>query len=921
MKYGFQRLALLNSAGYQRAELPLDESVSLVAANNTGKTSLINALQFLLIINKRRMDFGANDFDKSRRFYFPNNSAYILLEVLLPDTGTVVLGCVGKGVSYDYEYFAYHGELNIEDYRLADGSLVAQPQLKTHFQQQDKLVFAYSAADFSDILYGKRKKRASHEPDFCVFKLEHSSQVDVFQRVLTRTLRLDRLSSSEVKEYLLSIFRRDMADATIDFKKEWESAFAEVNIERGHYQAAVKQQDDIQQLAKLQQQRLELRGKLVCFRPIINQHLAAWQSYFEQQQIVLTTQLNRLKEDIAQLLSRNSQLAAQQVISKQTLEQLQKLNARQALLAHKFTLLAGRTDLERQHCHAQQQLDQQTSLVQQAKSRSIEVIQRDQARDKRELAQVEQELATLANNLYQQLQQQLEPVQLDTLNRVFTRQVMTLSPEHYQLESHVLKSGLQDNSFSSHFNFLGLTLHLSGLEPQHSQRSAEELKQRVQELQHALNEHQQQLDVAHAMTAAEARKKQLAQEVRQLEQELQAFDEWIGLIENSAQRQLETTQVLQELAEVNHQLAHFSTHNQQLQTEQNELQQQKTQLQDKHQDISRQRNQRKDDAPLFADLHNVAHHPWLMSVEPLLENLSEHLSNYQNDCQALLRLEEQLKARLAELHAGGLTKYQHKYSAEKEIDKIIEFASMLPKEAEMIERHARTAVIGVSNGLRSLRDNLLSFQSKLKEFNSLISKRKISDLSHFKIETQVERELLEAVNLLATTAEKMDSGESFDLFNQGSVLDDETINNAKNCLIAEGEARGGLRIEHLFRLSFIVGKDNGQPEAFEDIDSAASNGTVLMAKLVTGLALLHLMQDKRHEVRAVCYLDEASALDVRNQKILIATADEFGFALIFASPTPLVTARYCVPISRHHGANHISQKSWQILHLKEAVLT
>ncbi len=31
MQYGFQRLVLLNSAGYSRAELPLDGAVSLVA--------------------------------------------------------------------------------------------------------------------------------------------------------------------------------------------------------------------------------------------------------------------------------------------------------------------------------------------------------------------------------------------------------------------------------------------------------------------------------------------------------------------------------------------------------------------------------------------------------------------------------------------------------------------------------------------------------------------------------------------------------------------------------------------------------------------------------------------------------------------------------------------------------------------------
>lgn len=306
--YGFQRLVLLNSAGYQRAELPLDASVSLVAPNNTGKTSLINALQFLLIVDKRRMDFGANDLDKSRRFYFPNNSAYILLEVFLPDSGTVVLGCVGKGVSHDYEYFAYQGQLNIEEYRLADGSLVSQPQLKNQLLQYQRLVFSYNTSDFIEVLYGRRKKRVANEPDFAVFKLEHSSQVDAFQRVLTRTLRLDKLRSHEVKAYLLSIFKRDLPDANIDFKKEWDTAFAEVNREREQYQAAVKQQAEIAQLEQKQQSRLQIRGKLLYFRPIINQQLSEWQQYFEQQSQALQQQQQIINQKLAQLLSNNGDL-------------------------------------------------------------------------------------------------------------------------------------------------------------------------------------------------------------------------------------------------------------------------------------------------------------------------------------------------------------------------------------------------------------------------------------------------------------------------------------------------------------------------------------------------------------------------------------------------------------------------------------
>ena len=82
---------------------------------------------------------------------------------------------------------------------------------------------------------------------------------------------------------------------------------------------------------------------------------------------------------------------------------------------------------------------------------------------------------------------------------------------------------------------------------------------------------------------------------------------------------------------------------------------------------------------------------------------------------------------------------------------------------------------------------------------------------------------------------------------------------------------------------------------------------------VTGLAMLHLMQDQRRPIQGICYLDEALALDARNQRSLIDTAAEFGFSLIFASPAPLTTVRYCVPIHTRNGSNQISRHSWQII--------
>ena len=296
-----------------------------------------------------------------------------------------------------------------------------------------------------------------------------------------------------------------------------------------------------------------------------------------------------------------------------------------------------------------------------------------------------------------------------------------------------------------------------------------------------------------------------------------------------------------------------------------------------------------------------------------MDQLAEKLQTYLTDCRQLVDLDDKISQLLSAIHTGGLTKYQFEDNTETEIDRLIAFAHHLPQEAEALEKKVRSAVVNVAACLRELRDGLFAFKRRMREFNRKISGRQLSDLAVFKIEPEDSTALVEAIELLISTSTTVDSGEVFDLFNQQSILDDAKLNQAKTLLIEEGNARNGLHVTDLFHLRFWVGKTDQEAEAFDDLDSAASNGTVLMAKLVTGLAMLHLMQDQQRPIQGICYLDEALALDARNQRNLIDTAADFGFSLIFASPAPLTTVRYCVPIHHRHGKNQISRFSWQII--------
>ena len=729
LRYGFQRLVLLGSAGYQRAELPLDDSVSLIAPNNTGKTALINALQYLLIIDKRRMDFGAHSADKSRRFYFPNNSAFILLEVMLPETGSLVLGCVGKGVSHDYEYFSYKGSLKIDDFRQSNGAIVAQPQLRSHLAESGKSVFSYSSTEFVDLLYGGKRKRASQDADFTVFQLEHASDAPAFQRVLTRTLKLDKLRSSDVKDYLLQIFRRDLPDASIDFKQEWDKAFADVNADREQYQAALAQKRHVDELEKLREERLVLRGKLIVTKPLISQGLEQWQEYYTQTLAGHEQERAELEAESNRLLERDRGLTLEQSALQGKIQQLQDQSEQQAELEQKFALVPDRDQLESRHTESKNALEQQIVLVSRASSREPAAIERDMKRNAHELEQCERELSTLADNLWRQLSEQLEPAEVERLNRLFNQDVMTLSAEEFALSKPFLLDFLSQSD-EQEILLPGLTISVANLSAQYQQRTETEIGLRIDELRQEFEDLEKQLEAARALDAARTRKDQLEQEVRDIEQDLAAFDLLTELKQNETDRVEELNGAEQHLAEIGEKLAQFTAYAKRLRQQQAEVEGKISSLTHQDAEIGRKRDHRGDEADQFGYLDALAHHPWLGVPECPLTDLLPRLTQYQRDCSRLLDLDRQLTLGLSELHGNGLTKYQYSGDDEVELTRIIDFCQQLTREEEALEKKARSAVVTVTASLRELRDGLRAFKNRMREFNRLISHRQLSDLRY-----------------------------------------------------------------------------------------------------------------------------------------------------------------------------------------------
>jgi len=109
---GPRKLVLIDAGVYPYAEIDLEESVHLAGPNNSGKTTLLNALQFLYIDNITTMHFGSHDFQrKTKPFYFkPHGRSTILVESETKwGTRTVGFHGLGSVAGCDWQRFGCNG--------------------------------------------------------------------------------------------------------------------------------------------------------------------------------------------------------------------------------------------------------------------------------------------------------------------------------------------------------------------------------------------------------------------------------------------------------------------------------------------------------------------------------------------------------------------------------------------------------------------------------------------------------------------------------------------------------------------------------------------------------------------------------------------------------------------------------------------
>lgn len=916
IRYGLQKMAVLDSANYDYAVIPLDASVGLLANNNDGKTSLVNALQFPLVPDRRRLSFGGHSMEASRKFYFPRDSSYILVE-LLTEGGTVVVGCVGMGMDHDFGHFAYAGALDLADFQTDDKKIVRQASLVKHMASRGYIVFRYKPDEFRDRLFRRARNMLQGEPDIGLFRLNSDSEASTFQTIFTRILRLDDLTAESIKQDLLEIYRNVMR-GNVNFRKEWEQAFEGVNRDRAQLDAATRSARDIEALADLCDQRIKLRTRVVHQMGRIDAALEGWEQHrFEREQL-LGGEVSVLRNEEATLGERNTADIEQRANDRVERDTLQAQSTEQTNLAERFLSADALTlrDLQEALENVRTLKHNLKKHIQAGATTSITTLEREIATRKSTAQSLLNERDAAGATLHAALKRALPEPALDGLARVLSESAMTLREGEFDIDLVALKPLTE--STTQQVYLAGVALKVSHLASQYQQRTPAELDEAIGINNTQLDELQSTLETAQDQMRFKGDLVDLEQQEETAEQRLNRFKRLEDLRGNEPVRAHRITVLNETIAALDNRINTMDETARALRGRISAIETDQKTLADDNTRIEGLRNRRRERSSRL--LAGMEHKPMNKVYVAGLPDTIPHgqlrtvMDQQHQDCLDLEQAERDTHDRLDAIRQAGLTKFSGEGGTEEEIKRIIGFFENRAHEEAAIARSAQAASGGVSSALAHLRDGLKTFEGKVTAFNRLITKRSISDLSVFRINVVPENRLVADIETVLSSIDDVDASQ---LPLLGTDKAHGSVKRALDTLLKQHE----LKLESLFSLEFEIGKKGHKPHKHANLKGAASDGTTAMAKLVIGLAMLSELRDTRHDVRAVCYLDEAARLDMKNQASLIAIAESFGYSLVMAAPSQLITPSYCVPIDIRDGRSLIDESRWMLIHHREPAPT
>ena len=853
------KLVLINSSSYKIAELNFEgsRSLQLVGPNNVGKSSLIYALNFVFLINKKLMSFsGQRPADKDTiAHYFPDaERSYIVFEVskrghrycvLVRRDGDAELLYSRVDAAYQKDFFFERTPKGqkLRNYRELASHLISERQvsLKELPQATDVLRQIYHT--------GKGSKAAVWLTDKC----KTSGTTNSFSKVYRYLINSKLVTNRALKDILLIADNRDQDQLNYSLQNMQDIDRLRKESQKINILKSIK--EEFRQFRLLTGEVQEVHDNLARQFRLYRMAATALAAELVDKIYRKEKELEEVKLQRRELENQKGEQNQEIGILRHQMENLKDKMEQQENSLKAIQALPPLPLLQQQLQSAQEALDKlnyQLQDIRLSANRSPEELEQRQQRLQSAIATKRRGLANSEDWLINHLADKPEDTRL--LNSI-------LRPELGQLsKSAILKkasrTGFRVQLFDGELQ-LPEDFQLQPL------ISPEELAAEIEELDNEFNRNARLLEAIRNRAALEKQHSETIHQQKKLEKDIQLAGQLEQLEQDSKalKKDLEKLGLAREktekkLRQLDEEIARLDNGSQVLTEQIAGLRQQDHEL-------------RRDQRELEA-LH-LEHFVLEKEVESsqkdarsLYEGIRQDYDKYQRLIDQKNRLFNQLKS-----------KAQYDLADEKRFISALEqeLKSLQDKE-QSIETLLNNIAVQFANPAQKFLDGYEEFRAFIvNEFNYQLGRVSISNIESLKVELEPNDRLQKDLQKIAGLTLNANT-----LFGQ-----QETANDRFETLREYLERNQAIPFNELFDLKLRL-TVNGKARSVNLGRQVESDGTDRMLRLIIIMTVINRLTVRDPENRIVLFIDEIATIDGKNRPQLVQYCQDNHYYPIFAAP-------------------------------------
>ncbi len=869
MPNGPQKLILIRAGRYDYAEIELSGTLQIVGPNNTGKTTLINTLQFLYLDDRRHMDFGSYTPEQTRDYYFPNQYSYILFQVL-GARGQGVLGWRGqsKAAGGEPERFYYEGPYDADDFLDATHQ-VREPKAISSRLSGRQFTALKSAQDHRELLLQATRGEAR---GLGLVALRDNDKYPHFRETLKNLLCLSTITQDQMRDRLLMLAGLPVDKYALDVRELFGEDYDRILAMKHKLLRFKQHQAPIETLVDLAARRDTIRGELIHRWSDLRAKRQAFEQLHAAALEALRAESQAAGERVRLL---GAELADRRADERSHSENRGGLNHQLAQIAGQekacadFVEELARTALANLESEASRLDRQLAEAGRETRERAETKLQvyRDLVQQKRQtIAHFDRALVTV-------LRRDLADDELAPLARLFNFRLLEQPVGddgirlHRSAEFVRLLRALGRRIEGGIYRDPNVEVPLPPAGPNLTELADPEA------VRARLEEDEQTLQRWEAILHAIQEREQLAAECRQRRAEADALRQRLFGWEQLQQAKAGVPRLQAELRQAEAALAGVATRIRRLEQD---IEEARLARESAEKRIVGEENQfnavmGRHDACLFPEFDARPQPP----AEAVPSDFDAAVSLFLRQQEQLQKLDAAIRESMISIE--GALGSDHAGATEAEtIVRLREELEALPEREEALRRNWDHQL----HQLRATFDQVLravdDIRSAATRLNRALDGVQVSNLLALRMDVVEQSDLVGSLRKLA-------DAEQPGLFDDSSSLE-ATLDGFRQ----KFEANPLLRYADLFTLRFSVTGDDGRVHQYHDFRQVESHGTTITIKVLFNVLVLRslLREDANKSLHCEVpfFLDEIHSLDGTNRHAILSTARKLGFIAITAAP-------------------------------------